>query len=354
MIGGFKMKYLLFLLTFINVFSIADENSKLILKKDSLTLSWNTLPNTLTGCLLTAGVYLNGKYYQICGCCGIGQTYKYAQIFNGVSWSQSQAQHPVGISDFSAAVWNNKIITTGGISYIPPTMTYDYTTVFDPAASTWVQSTPMPQSGICDASMASANGKCYLFGGGTGMLTLNTTYSWIPGVASMVQMANMPGARYCMSCSRFGNKIYLFGGYDGGMIRRDNIWEYNTISNTWSVKSTALLYPTEGAAAVTIADKIYIIGGDVNGMGETNIVQIYSPNDNTISLGTPILYNACYQAAAGYTSYQANGEYTGQIYVSGGGYSYAPYSSANIGTVTGTVPPYVQPASLGQIKANYK
>jgi len=318
-----------------------------------VTLSWSFLPNTLVGCMGTAGVCLDGKYYQICGCSGGYQDYDRAQIFDGVSWSQSPCQHPMGVFDHSVAVWNNKIVVSGGGSYPPPSWC-NYTTLYDPTAQTWVQSTPMPQSYMEATAMASVGDKCYLFGGWNGLNSLHNTYAWSPGDAAMVPKTNMPDVRSAPAAATYNGKIYIFGGSINYTAVGNNIWEYNPSSDSWTVKSTTLIQATGGATAVTIGDKIYVMGGfNINDDG-TNTVQVYDPINNTISLGPPLLYATSGHAAGGYTIPLSNSTYMGKIFISGGGWSIIPYNTAILGTVTGVTFNKVQPESLGVLKALYK
>jgi len=344
-----KRVFVVFLLVLISSLSFAAE--KWWNLPDSL--SWSALPYTLYACQGTAGAYLNGKYYQICGFMSTND-YRYMQIYSGSSWTQSPTMHPEGIHNHSAAVCNGKIIVSGGENLDLPSGSYDYTTIYDPSGLTsWTQSTPMPQTSMSYTAMASANNICYLFGGKRGASFLSTTYEWTPGVASMTPKSDMPAPRRSMAVAECNGKIYAFGGCVENT-SYNNIWEYNPSSNSWIVKTALLNTPRHAATAVTIGNKIYIIGGASNGSVILNTVEVYDVTNNTISSGLPLLYITAYHASAGYASPTSNTTYTGHIYVSGGTYIGYSLRIANLGTVTGVSCVKVEPASLGNIKAQYR
>jgi N-acetylneuraminic acid mutarotase len=344
------MKHLLFIVLFA-LSTFAETKIDNLNIKPTQTLSWSTLPNTLVGCMAVAGACMNGNYYQIGGVWGSYSTYKYAQIFDGATWTQSTCFHPDGIDSHSAAVWNNKIVISGGGSYNPPSHIYSYTTIYDPVAQTWTVSTPMARSMI-DTTMASLNNKCYLFGGYDGD-SFNSTYCWTPGDASMSVKANMPAPCANVACAVYNGKIYLFGGYSFPTQVYKSIWEYNPNNDSWVVKSATLSDNTAGAVAVPIGDLIYILGGFNLSQSEMNKVEIYNPVSDSITSGTPMPYSTSRHAAAGYTIPLSNTTYTGKIYVSGGGWSDDPYSTAIMGTVSGVYCSKVQQSSLGAIKASF-
>jgi N-acetylneuraminic acid mutarotase len=310
------------------------------------TLSWSSLPNTIQGCSYTAGAYLDGNFYQICGMDPNTLMYPYMQVFNGSSWSLA-GWHPAGgISNHSAAVWNNKIVVSGGYIVENPHY-FGYTTVFSPSDNSWIQSTPMAVPNNLNTAMACVNGKCYIFGGN---ITPTSTYYWTPGDANMLPRAAIPNNRSAASAAVYNGKIYLFGG------NNTSILLYDPDADSWTTK-TAVLNPMRNrAVAVTIGDLIYIIGG-LTGSSVLNEVKIYNPINDTITDGPPLPYITFGHAAAG--TLIPNGKcttYTGKIYVSGGSntimYDMA-LLTAELGTVTGVNPVKVEPTSLGNIKALY-
>jgi len=317
------------------------------------TLTWSVLPNTLVACRYTAGAYFSGKFYQICGMDLNYQDYKYIQIYDGSGWSQSISSHPMGICTHSAAVWNGKIVISGGSSQATPGGYYDYTTMYDPIDTSWIVSTPMPQDGMCFTGMATVNGKCYLFGSEGPGSTLDTTYEWVPGAPNMTSKASMPAPRCDMAVAECNGKMYLFGGRQEPNLFFNSIWEYNPVSNSWIIKNATLSTNRIGAGAVTIGTKIYVIAGRSNWNAYLNSVDIYDIISDTISTGTSLLNPISSFATAGYFIQDSNTTYTGHIYVSGGSNGSTTYNTAYLGTVSGVYCNKVQPTSLGNLKALY-
>ena len=64
-----------------------------------------------------------------------------------------------------------------------------------------------------------------------------------------------------------GNKWYVFGGYDGINVQPQGIVaEYDSASDTWTMKQNMLL-PAHHAAAAELNGKIYVFGGFVGRAG---------------------------------------------------------------------------------------
>jgi len=311
------------------------------------SLSWSPLPNTLVGCSSTAGTYFTGSFYQICGYLGAPfMDYQYIQIFNGATWIQSSSSHPGGgVHLHSAAVWNGKLVISGGQSQ---SSFYNFTSIYDPSGSSWIQSTPMPISNLCSTAMASVNNKCYMFGGLQGNSYYNTTYQWTPGDSAMVPKASMPGARRGLAVAECNGLIYAFGGSSDPTTETNTIWVYNPINNSWVTKQATLIYPVRSATAVTIGNYIFILGG-FGGQQPQSSVEVYDTISDQISLSTPLPIASGGHASAGYITENSNTSYTGHIFVSGGSLGTGAY----IGTVSGVYCNKVEPTTLGNLKALY-
>jgi N-acetylneuraminic acid mutarotase len=314
------------------------------------TLFWEPLPNSSVSCSYTAGVYLANKYYQVCGSQGINGDYKYMQIYNGSSWAQSTTMHPYGVSGHSTAIWNGKIIISGGLSASSPSGYYNSTSIYDSNGSTsWLPSTPMPISSFIYTAMASYNNKCYLFGGSQMFSTYyNTVFQWTPGDSSMILKANMPDNRCGLAVAECNGIIYAFGGKAEPSSWTNTIWAFNPASNNWTVKQAHLSTARAFASAVAIGEKIYIIGGS-NQYNSYSTVEIYDTNNDTITTTTSLPLTTASHASAGYITENSNTSYTGHLFVSGGSLGTGAY----LGTVTGVYCNKVQPTSLGNLKALY-
>ncbi|HOV25396.1 MAG TPA: chitobiase/beta-hexosaminidase C-terminal domain-containing protein [Pseudobacteroides sp.] len=87
-----------------------------------------------------------------------------------------------------------------------------------------------------------------------------------------------PGPKNLYSVAAPGNgKIYLIGGTDYSSKIYNTIYEYNTVSNTWSQAPVAYLKQSVyGAGSTALGGKIYIMGG-TTANGKYCSVEMYDP-----------------------------------------------------------------------------
>ncbi|PKK68092.1 galactose oxidase [Rhizophagus irregularis] len=154
-------------------------------------------------------------------------------------------------------------------------------------------------------SSVSYKGKIYLFGGGkieADIITLynnhyifNTNNSnWEDG-----SLVGAPPARYKHTATLVNEMIYYIGGiqinnsYVSYTLMSD-IYQYNTISNTWSLE-VATLAPgytpgrRAGHSAVLVEDKICIFGGSINDSTPTESIAML--DTNTLEWSIPSFKN---------------------------------------------------------------
>jgi hypothetical protein len=315
-------------------------------------ITWTMISSPSVSCSNTAGVFAGyySYFYQICGNDASLIVYPYIQRRNWDSWSVLSALHPGGgVYNHSAAYITDKIVVSGGNT--SPGNYYDYTTVYNTSANTWLQSTPMPQAHMINTAMVS-NGTniCWLLGGeigGTGTV-LNTVYKWSPDDLSMQTMAPMPAPRKDVAAAYFWNKIYVFGGASSGNVGTNSIWLYDCLANSWSVVPMLLAHARTGAAAIqALYTDIFVIGGQ-NGSNYLNSVERYRPEDNTLIDVAPMLFATAGMAAGGEGyGFPKDEDYECIIYVSGG-YNGSIVTLANRAMIENGA---VEASSLGNIKA---
>jgi len=317
------------------------------------TLTWTTIASLPTPVSRCGGAFIEPKYYNVCGEASGGLRTNKMQIWDGSAWSTSTASHPAGISNLSAAAVNGKVVVSGGS---PSSGYYNFTSVYDPIAETWVQDTPLGTQNVIYPCYVGLGTKCYSFGGATNGSTANSdTWEWTPGDASMTAKAAMPAARCYLMGAAYNDKIYLFGGGTGGgaYAGTNTIWEFTPSTNTWVTKSATLATSRCWGGAATIGDKIYIVAG-YSGGAYSNVVEIYDPVADTIAAGPPISFvSRSLGVGGGLDASTSNHTYTGTI-VAAAGYSGTYVGSANEGAVTGITYTTIVPTSLGNIKASYK
>lgn len=320
---------------------------------------WNNTPDTLTWAPITSmttavsrcgGAYIGTKYYNVQGEMSGGR-YAGCQIWDGTSWTASTATNPNGgVSNLTAAAVNGKVVVGGG------SLASGYcntTSVYDPTAETWANSTPCAASNNLYALFVGLGTKCYSFGGSAnGTAAISSVYEWTPGDAAMTAKASMPAVRAYAMGSAYNDKIYIFGGSTSGYTGSNTIWEYTPSTDTWATKTATLATSRCWGTAVTIADKIYIVAGYSVG-AVSGVTEIYDPVADTITAGPAISYTTRSGGGGGAVDPSTKHSYTGTIVVAGG-YNTGFVANANEGTVTGITYAKVTPRSLGSIKAAYK
>jgi N-acetylneuraminic acid mutarotase len=322
-------------------------------------IEWTIIDSPPVPCSNTAGAYAtpgyNFYFYQICGKDSSLAVYPNIQRYDSESWSILPTAHSGGgVYNHSAAYITDKIVVSGGNT--SPGNYYDYTTVYNTSANTWVQSTPMPQAHMINTAMVSnGTNTCWLMGGeigGTGTV-LNTVYKWAPDDISMQTMAPMPAPRKNVAAAYFWNKIYVFGGASSGDVGTNSIWLYDCLANSWSVVPMLLAHARTGAAAVqALYTDIFIIGGQ-NGATYLSNVERYRPEDNTLTDVAPMLFATAGMAAGGECygiTKVKDQEYSGDFYVSGG-FNGTMVTQANRASVANGA---VETSSLGNIKALFR
>ena len=185
-----------------------------------------------------------------------------------------------------AAVVGDKIYVIGGASTIPgsketavfpthPHMSVGTVEEYDPAANTWRARSPMPTPRN-HAAIGVVNRKIYVIGGRVGAAFI--------GLASDISVveeydpatdewsgprARMPIARSALGVGVYGGHIYVAGGeyQDPHMMATFRAVEaYDPASNTWT-EMPPMPVSRHGLAAGVIANRFYVVSGDVQSAG---------------------------------------------------------------------------------------
>jgi N-acetylneuraminic acid mutarotase len=182
---------------------------------------------------------------------------------------------------------NGLLYAVGGVnsSGIPVTTNE----VYDPVSNSWSETAPMPTARHHHDS-AVANGQLYIIGGRVMvertrgipevLTNLNDNEKFDPINKTWTIQEQMPTKRSAMDAEFFplNGNIYVFGGE--GLTGSYNITEkYDTKANEWSSEPD-MPKPRRGLEAVAIDDKIYLIGGKVQGSDDvTYTVDILNINN---------------------------------------------------------------------------
>ena len=168
------------------------------------------------------------------------------------------------------------------------------------AQGKWTKLAPFPDPSE-ELLGASANGRMYVF---CGLATRpqwtpkGLVYEYDPATDTWTKKAPMALPSHHVAFTEYRGKIYAFGGFvlppqgqPPAWVPIDNAWEYDPAKDVW--KALAPLPTKRGSpVAVTVGDKIYVIGGAVPGPGQSAVhpqrphtsagtVEEYDPKSNT-------------------------------------------------------------------------
>lgn len=209
-------------------------------------------------------------------------------------------------------------------------------------AQKWVKLAPFPEPAE-ELLGASAGGKMYVFCGlAPGWKPIGMVFEYDPAANQWSKKGQMPLLSHHVSFAEYRGKIYAFGGFvlpqsgPPAWVPIDNAWEYDPAMDSW--KALAPMPTKRGSpVAVTVGDKIYVIGGAVAGPNQAAVhparphysagaVEEYDPATNTWRARTPIPTPRNHATA---------GMVNGKIYVIGGrvGGAYVSSGSSNVNVV---------------------
>ena len=187
---------------------------------------------------------------------------------------------------------------------------------YRPSQNSWVQMNPNQPSGVpyVRYSLEQVNDRIYIIQGHLDNTCAPTNFMWEfnPQNNVFTARANPPIHTASPATAVANGKIYVFGGnstcnsFGGGF--RQEAYEYNPISNTWTQRAN-LPVAAGGQIAETVNGKIYIIGGSISGNSSTANVYEYNPSTNTYTSKSPLPVGRFDHASAVYNN---------KIYIFGG------------------------------------
>ena len=138
--------------------------------------------------------------------------------------------------------------------------------------------------------------KLYLHGGDTSNINANdelweydvNNNSWL----RLNPTSNKPSARFNHVLTNVGDKLYLHGGANSSR-NNGELWKYDTSTHTWSMLEPIGIKPSarRSHALTSIGDKLYLHGGNTSGIGSSSSrsdeLWEYDTINNTWSLLEP-------------------------------------------------------------------
>jgi N-acetylneuraminic acid mutarotase len=259
--------------------------------------SWTTLPPLPEPSSSFGAAAVDGEIYFI----GWPTCEKYDPETN--NWT-TIASVPVGNSGGAVVAYQNKIYLIGGWNEYP-------TQVYDPVTNTWENRTSIPTKSARISLQANVvDGKIYVIGGRmlAGLYQIIPSSSndvYDPETDSWSQMAPMPVPVMGYASAVFDNKIYIISGGDTDLdyLPTNLVQIFDPATNQWTNGTSipnGVVYA--GAVATTglfAPKRIYVIGGTNTAYDRSayynviNLNQVYDPETDTWTTGTPMLTPRC-------------------------------------------------------------
>ncbi|MBW7573925.1 Kelch repeat-containing protein [Caproiciproducens faecalis] len=107
----------------------------------------------------------------------------------------------------------------------------------------------------------------------------SNAYSYDPALNTYATLAKISPARSYPCCATYGDKIFIFGGFDGDSVLNTAI-VYNPASNTFGTIATMSGGVRENACCAVYNDEIFIFGG-LGSSASIGTAIAYKPSTNT-------------------------------------------------------------------------
>ncbi len=210
------------------------------------------------------------------------------------------------------------------------------------AQGKWTKLAPFPDPSE-ELLGAAAGGRMYVFCGlAPGWVPKALVYEYDPATDKWAKKKPMALPSHHVAFTEYRGKIYVFGGFvlpqsgPAAWVPINNAWEYDPANDSW--RALAPMPTKRGSpVAVTVGDKMYVIGGATTLPGSTAVhparphysvgaVEEYDPATNTWRARAPIPTPRNHATA---------GVVNGKVYVIGGrvGGAFVSSGSSNVGIV---------------------
>jgi len=282
-----KKKALALSLIFACLFSTLTKTVVLASTKENTWETMAPLPETTGGMRAAAA---NEKIYVMSG----ARNFEYDPKLN--EWT-TKTPMPSPRSYFAIAVHQNKIYAIGGRSGFDEengTIASDANEVYDTSTDTWQILSPMPTN-ISDINANVVNGKIYMIGGTNRQFpSLSTNEMYDIAKDEWTNKTTMPYPVSSYASAVVDNRIYIIGGLGFLLDNQTQIFDPQT--DSWSLGTpipTSVFNAAAGATTGIMAPKrIYVIGGTTGEEGMfavgTTLAQVYDPKNDTWKLGEPM------------------------------------------------------------------
>ena len=182
-----------------------------------------------------------------------------------------QAALPEGRSRLALASDGKKLYAIGGETAAGVT---DQVTIYDPRSNGWLPGARKPTA-VSNAAAVFLNDRIYVPGGTTAQVAPPTcSKSTIPAPRRGRRAPRCPSPLAAYGLAALGDKLYLFGGWDGKRYRAET-YVYDPATDAWAA---AAPMPDRGLSwgPAAAKDSIYVVGG-YDGKRELASVLRYDP-----------------------------------------------------------------------------
>jgi N-acetylneuraminic acid mutarotase len=242
---------------------------------------------------------LKGKIYAIGGSSSSGAIGKIEEYDTATDAWREKSVNIDSLGAVAAVACGNYIYIVG-----KPKSSSIGLTAYDPATDSLYRKSGF-QSGSFWFGVGSANGKIYIIGGAFGSSKLSRTSDDTGGITATAtatsfsdatyeydtvkdtwtQKASLPIARSHVAITSLKGEIYAMGGQNGDFFY-SRVDVFNPEFNDW-YEANPMPSTRWGAAAVTLNDHIFVIGGVMRNTYVSNSLFEYDPPANFWSMRTP-------------------------------------------------------------------
>jgi N-acetylneuraminic acid mutarotase len=257
--------------------------------------SWSIGAGMPTARTEVAGAVLDGKIYVIGGFEEQGKATDVVEVYDPLTdtWDRVSPL-PIPLEHTAVSTYNGKLFVVGGYTIVDEERTpTDKLFSYDPSTDKWEELESMPIArGALTANFI--DGILYAIGGEDSSLkTLTKTEAYDPTTDTWSTKSSMPTPRHHIASIADDGKIYVIGGRQTGNLPGQNVDAtevYDTKSDTWNVLQQM---PTKrsGLATAIYNDSVYVFGGEDPFNEPTKTfenTEIYHPINDTWTSGSSL------------------------------------------------------------------
>lgn len=248
---------------------------------DPATNTWSLLtPSTLIRAYAGAGV-INGKLYVVGGCssnadCRVGVT-SALEVYDPISntWSTLAAM-PTARYGVAVGVINGKLYVTAGTLACPPCNQPTATEVYDPTTNTWSTAAPIPTPReSATATVFDGSQLFYVVGGGqpAGIPILGTVEVYNSVTNTWSSRTSMLTFRAGAGAGVINALLYVVGGFSSVVLTSNE--SYDPERDYWTERAPVLTARARPLVAV-INSKLYAVDGTLPDSTNTGANEMYT------------------------------------------------------------------------------